>query len=90
MATPSVEFEVQRLPQYGTPFVTETWGRSNIVETTEPFQLTEGRYAIRAKGSSYSAIVLETVPGGLPVASFGADGADIVELPTGSYRVTVQ
>jgi hypothetical protein len=42
MATPSVEFEVQRLPRYGVAFVPETWGRENITDKSDPFELTGG------------------------------------------------
>jgi hypothetical protein len=86
---PSVEFELQRLPQYGIEFVSETWGKSNLPENgPSTMQLTGGKYALRCSGGDFNAVTLETADG-LPVVSFGADGADIVQLEPGTYQVTI-
>jgi hypothetical protein len=85
---PTVEFEAQRLPQYGVAFVPETFGRSNIGDKSDPFELTGGRYAVRCQGSAFNVVVLETVDS-LPVVSFNGDGADILDLPAGRYQVTI-
>ena len=87
-----IAFEMTRLPIYGVDFVAETIARVRHDDdaTIEPFVLSGGKYAARCEVAGAPVVGTLVDEDGIPHVAFAGSGADIIELPAGSYRIVVE